>query len=178
MSAYDTGAAGLSVIGLGLVGFVATQGSSDFHKNPKQIEAILQTNAEVALDEANLDWASVVIDGQKATLGGQPPSEDSAALAEQTVLTSVGRGGMLFGGVVDVETDFSEVAPLPVASPYVWRAIKSENGKISLRGIKTSMIAQNRRPASLMGTGQIRLSLGYPNWNCSTAEKHDCAIHG
>ncbi|MEL7231330.1 MAG: OmpA family protein [Pseudomonadota bacterium] len=134
MSAYDTVAAGLSVIGLGLVGFVATQGTSEFHKNPKQMEAILQTNAEVALDEANLNWARVAMEGQTATLSGQPPSDESAKLAEQTVLTSAGRGGTLLGGVAAVETNFSEVDPLAVVSPYVWRAIKTEDGRFILDG--------------------------------------------
>ncbi|MEM1037102.1 MAG: OmpA family protein [Pseudomonadota bacterium] len=177
MSAYDTVAAGLSVIGLGLVGFVATQGSSEFHKNPKQIEAILQTNAEVALDEANLDWASVIIDGQTATLTGQPPSDESATLAEQTVLTSAGRGGMLFGGVVAVETDFSDVAPLPVASPYVWRAIKSETGQVSLRGSAPSIGIKSdlaEAAASMTDTAiddRTTLAAGVPDGNWADTAK-------
>ncbi|MEM1087485.1 MAG: OmpA family protein [Pseudomonadota bacterium] len=169
MSAYDTFAAGLSVIGLGLVGFVATHGTSEFHKNPAQIEAILQTKAEVALSDANLDWANVELDGQTATIWGQPPSEDSATLAEQTILASAGRGGALFGGVVAVETDFSEIISLPVVSPYVWRATKTEKGRIVLNGsVPTPAIqAELATTASAISGGnmvdQTELAAGQPD---------------
>lgn len=122
MSVYDTMVAGLSSAGLVLLGFVATQGTSEYHLNAAQLQARLQHNAETALREGGFEWASVSMDGQSATLGGYPPSDSAAAAASLAVLTSSGKGGYLWGGVWQVTTDFDTTAPVtlaPVVEPAV-----------------------------------------------------------
>lgn len=112
MSVYDTMVAGLSSAGLVLLGFVTTQGTSEYHLNAGQLQASLQHNAEQALRDGGFDWATVNMDGQRAILGGYPPNAQAGDAASQAVLTSSGQGGYLWGGVWLVETDFDDHAPV------------------------------------------------------------------
>ncbi len=134
MGAYDTMVAGLSGAGLALLGFVTVQGTSDFHMNAQQLEAKLHRAAAKALAESGQTWASVEMDGQTALISGAPPSVEAAEIAKNAVYTSSGQGGLLWGGVLKVETVFSEIREVPLVSPYVWRAIKSPGGSIILVG--------------------------------------------
>ena len=54
MSVYNVFVAGLSGAGLVLLGFVTTQGQSDYHLNAAQLEGKLQQAAEAALQAQNL----------------------------------------------------------------------------------------------------------------------------
>lgn len=134
MSAYDVLTAGLSGAGLVLLGFVTVQGSSEFHLNAAQMQDSLQASASQALAESGQSWATVTMNGQRAVITGAPPSIESAEIAKHAVYSSSGSGGALWGGVWSVETDFAEIRDLPLAAPYVWRAIKSPGGAIIIVG--------------------------------------------
>lgn len=152
MGAYDTMTAGLSGAGLALLSIITVHGTSEYHLNAEQMQAQLQSAAEEALLEARQSWASVEMKGQTAILSGPPPSDAAAEMAREAVMTSSGPGGLLWGGVIRVETAFLpieaeasieragrvEIASAPevvaVEAPYVWRAIKSSKGKIVLVG--------------------------------------------
>jgi OOP family OmpA-OmpF porin len=132
MSVYDTFGAGLSAGLFALVGVIATSGTSDFHKNASQLEAELQAKAEIAL--VKFDWASVKVDGQRATVSGAPPNETDAADAEAAVLKASGKGGPIWGGVISVETAYSETQQTADISPYVCRAVKKTDGGLTFVG--------------------------------------------
>ncbi len=134
MSVYDTMVAGLSGAGLVLVGFVTTHGSSDYHLNAAQMQAELQDRAQAALNEAGLEWATASLNGQTAMLTGTPPSQDAEAEAERIVRSSAGPGGIFWGGIISVKSDFAEAPAIPTVSPYVWRAVKNESGGMTLIG--------------------------------------------
>ena len=97
MSAYDTVIAGLALTGLIVLGWVVSFGTSDFHMNPNEMELVLQENAQKALNDAGHDWAQVNFDGQRAIVFGAPTSESAKAEALETVRTSSGKGGLLWG---------------------------------------------------------------------------------
>lgn len=134
MSAYDTMTAGLSVVGFALLGFVTVHGTSDYHKNAMQLEADLRAQVEDAIAEAGQEWVSVEVTGQRAFLTGAPPSVEAAEIAKNAAYTAAGKGGLLWGGVLAVDSQFSEIRELPTVSPYVWRAIKSPEGAMTLVG--------------------------------------------
>jgi OOP family OmpA-OmpF porin len=126
--------AGLSGAGLVLLGFITTAGDSDYHLNATQLEAKLQGKAQTALDAAGLTWASVTMDGQRATITGTAPTSEAVTEAERIVLGAAGSGGQLWGGVIGVSSDVTEGPKLAVMSPYVWRAIKTVDDKFILVG--------------------------------------------
>ena len=105
MSVYDTMTAGLTGAGLVLLGFVTTHGSSEYHLNASQMQATLQANAEAALRNAGLDWAKVSFNGQRATVSGTAPRAEIATQAAELVLTSSGKGGWIYGGVISVANE-------------------------------------------------------------------------
>lgn len=152
MGAYDTMTAGLSGAGLALLSIITVHGTSEYHLNAEQMQAQLQDAAEQALLDAGQTWAKVEMQGQTAILSGVPPSESAAEAALQAVQTSSGQGGLIWGGVIRVETAFDApdtlaaverldvveqavtVETMSAAKPYVWRAIKSPKGAIILVG--------------------------------------------
>lgn len=148
MSAYDTVLAGMTALGLGVLGFVATHGETDFHMNASGLEAVLQTQAQSALDDAGLNWALVKMDGQTAILSGNAPDDAAAEVAQSTVLKSAGAGGWLNGGIVSVKTEFGEAPDLAVVSPYLWRAIKTEDNRLILAGSVPSQTLKDNLSAA------------------------------
>lgn len=134
MGAYDTMTAGLSGAGLALLSIITVHGTSEYHLNAEQMLAELQGSAEQALVDAGQTWATVEMQGQVAVLTGAPPSVEAAETAQAAVLSSSGQGGILWGGVWRVDSQFEEIRDIPTASPYVWRAIKSPNGSVILVG--------------------------------------------
>lgn len=110
MSVYDTMVAGLSGAGLVLLGFVTSHGTSEYHLNAFQMEAALAANAATALEQAGHDWAKVRFVGQTATLTGSAPGQSEIDQAEAVILQSSGKGGLLYGGVLDVEVN-ADIAP-------------------------------------------------------------------
>lgn len=94
-------------------------------------EADLTSAASQALYRDGLDWASVSLDGQAATVSGGAPDEASKQAAIASVTSSAGPGGLVFGGVTRVAPDFDT---LPVVSPFIWRAARTPDGNLVLSG--------------------------------------------
>ena len=134
MGAYDTMTAGLSGAALAVLTIVTVHGTSEYHLNAAQMVAALDTAAHDALAESGQSWATLEVNGQRAYLSGNPPSVEAAEAARQAVLTSSGPGGLLQGGLWSVTTDFGEIRDLPLAEPFVWRAIKTPAGDMVLVG--------------------------------------------
>lgn len=168
MSAYDVLTAGLSGAGLVLLGLVTLQGSSEYHLNAAQMQDSLQIAANAALEESGQTWASVTMNGQRAMIVGAPPTVQAAEVAKNAVYTSSGRGGALWGGVWSVETDFAEIRDLPMASPFVWRAIKSPEGGIIFVGavpdntIRAELSSHVRGLTDAALDDRLELALGVP----------------
>jgi len=168
MGAYDTMVAGLSGAGLALLGIITVHGTSEYHLNAAQMHAQLQTAAETALADSGQTWATVQMDGQRARLTGSPPNVEAADLARTVVLESSGRGGMLWGGVWSVESEFSEIRNLQTVSPYVWRAIKSPDGEMVLVGsapdesMRDALSAYAQDLSGQAPDDRVQLALGAP----------------
>eukprot|EP00581_Thalassiosira_minuscula_P035098 CAMPEP_0184459458 /NCGR_PEP_ID=MMETSP0740-20130409/36961_1 /TAXON_ID=385413 /ORGANISM="Thalassiosira miniscula, Strain CCMP1093" /LENGTH=151 /DNA_ID=CAMNT_0026832459 /DNA_START=93 /DNA_END=544 /DNA_ORIENTATION=+ len=144
--------AGLSGAALAILGIVTVHGESEYHLNAQQMQDELQLLATQSLVDAGQDWATVEMTGQRALISGAPPSVEAAEAAKNAVLTSAGQGGMLWGGVWSVATDFEEIRDLPTASPFVWRAIKSSSGAMVFVGAvpdETSKAALAEHAATL-----------------------------
>ncbi|MCH9750851.1 MAG: OmpA family protein [Alphaproteobacteria bacterium] len=169
MGAYDTMVAGLSGAGLALLGIITVHGTSEYHLNAAQMHDELRVSAETALADAGQNWAELTLKGQRATLTGSPPSVEAAEAARVAVLNSSGQGGILLGGIWSVDTQFSEIRPLPTASPYIWRAIKSPGGDIILVGsapdenIKTALAAYASDLSGRAPDDRIELARGVPD---------------
>ncbi|MEL7043282.1 MAG: OmpA family protein [Pseudomonadota bacterium] len=169
MSAYDIMTAGMSGVGLVLLGLVTVSGTSEYHLNAAQMQSKLETNAREALAKAGHSWADVQMDGQQAQLSGAPPSVDAAEAAKAAVLTSSGRGGLLWGGVRSVHSDFSEIRDIETVSPYVWRAVKDPDGGLVLVGAvpdddaKTALAAHAAQLSAGGLDDRAKLALGVPS---------------
>ena len=168
MGAYDTITAGLSGAALAILGVVTVHGESEYHLNAAQMQEKLQTVASQALADSGQTWATVELTGQRALISGAPPSVEAAEVASTAVLTSAGQGGMLWGGILSVETDFDEIRDLPIASPFVWRAIKNTSGAMVFVGAvpnEASKTALSEHAATLSSDSlddRAQLALGVP----------------
>ena len=177
MSAYDVLTAGLSGLGLVLLGLVTVQGSSEYHLNAAQMQDSLQVAASAALEESGQTWASVTMNGQRAMIVGAPPSVEAAEIAKHAVYSSSGPGGALWGGVWSVETDFAEIRDLPTATPFVWRAIKSPGGAIRFVGavpdetVRSELTNHVRGLTSAALDDRSELALGVPDGNWADTAK-------
>lgn len=169
MGAYDTMTAGLSGAALAILGIVTVHGESEYHLNAEQMQEALQAKASQALTDSGQSWASVEMDGQRALISGAPPSVEAADAAKAAVLSAAGAGGMIWGGVWSVTTDFDEIRDLPLASPFVWRAIKSPSGSLVFVGAvpnEASQAALSEHAATLSGGSlddRAQLALGVPD---------------
>lgn len=111
--------------------FIAWWGVNQSPQSARALEARLLANAMQSLQVAGIEWAGVEMDGQTAILTGAAPSEDSVAEAAAVVLRSSGAGGVLLGGVSQVQT---RVTPAPPVRPYVWTVEKKADGTMVLSG--------------------------------------------
>lgn len=111
--------------------FTAWWGVNQSPQSAARLEARLEARALQSLQRAGIDWASVTLDGQTAILTGGAPSGDAAHAAARSVLRSSGRGGLLFGGISQVENHAHTAEPV---RPYVWTAEKMPDGKLVLSG--------------------------------------------
>ncbi len=149
--------------------FLAWWGVTHSPQGAAPLEAALQVKAEAALAAAGIDWAQVNMDGQRAILSGPAPSEDAVAAAAEVVLTSAGPGGLVFGGVTQVESQADDAPPV---APYVWRAIKTDTGALVLAGhvptraARSALLAEAARLGGTMPDDQMVLAAGVPagNW--------------
>ena len=125
------------------------------------VETRLQTHAERALAAGGADWARVGMEGQVAQIAGTAPSDDAAADAAERVARAAGAGGPVFGGVTRVETDIEVSAPI---SPFVFRAVRTDDGRIILEGHVSSEADRSGVVATAEGFEQAgvidRLAVG------------------
>ena len=155
-----------SLAGFALLGLWAVYQSPS---NAQSLEQSLQHQAESVLYATGQDWAKVEMDGQRATLSGVAPSPEALERARLTVLESEGAGGFIFGGVTVIEDGIASIADLPVISPYVWTATKTDDARIILTGhvpsedIRSDILSD----AELIAPGNVedrtRLGSGQPD---------------
>lgn len=132
------------------------------------LQARLETRAKAALADGGVDWASVRMEGQRAVLTGAAPSNDAVTEAANLVRRSNGPGGVIFGGVTLVESRADSAAPI---SPYVWRATKTEEGRIVLSGlvpskaIEASLVEDVRLIGRAAVENEMQLAAGAPAGN-------------
>lgn len=122
----------LGVAGLlfALIGGVYLGGQS-----ASKIQAKIEDAGRLVLNDNGHDWASVKAEGQKLTLSGLAPSEEAKQKAKQDLLSAVGKGGVLSGGVTKVIARDTTVAVYE--SPFVWSA-KKTNSELKLEGFARS----------------------------------------
>lgn len=155
-----------------LAGLVAASwwGVYQSPQNAANLQAHLQQETSSALKAAGMDWAVVKMDGQHAVLSGKAPSPDAVRDAALIVLSADGPGGLIFGGVTQIENAADSAPPV---SPYVWRAEKTPEGTFVLSGhvpskaIRKALLAE----AALLSDGanvedRMQLATGAPagNW--------------
>ncbi len=102
-----TGLALVALLGAVAIGIEGAPGSA------ASAEKRLAARAEAALDGAG--WARVEIDGQKAVLTGEAPSEAARARLVAQVTKAAGPGGPALGGVTKVDASGVAIAAPPVA---------------------------------------------------------------
>lgn len=139
-------------------------------QNAANLQAHLQQETAAALQAAGMDWAVVKMDGQRAILSGKAPSPEAVRDAALTVLSADGPGGLIFGGVTQVENAADSAPPV---SPFAWRAEKAPDGKLILSGYVPSKAIRNvllAEAAKLSDGAEVedamRLASGAPagNW--------------
>jgi hypothetical protein len=132
------------------------------------LQARLEAAARAALADEEYLWADVRMNGQTAILTGNAPSEGSVQDAAASILRSSGPGGLIFGGVTQVERHTGWAAPV---SPYVWQAEKTGEGLFILSGHVPSKAMRRRlvEEARLTGRSAVEdrmvLAAGAPNGN-------------
>ncbi len=99
-----------------------------------RLEAKIYQEAKNALVSGGHNWAEIEVDGQTIRLSGYASSQTEVESAEIAVLTSLGPGGVVSGGVTKVLNQ-SEV--VSIAAPYFWRADKQE-GFVTFSGYVSS----------------------------------------
>lgn len=103
------------------------------------VERTLKQHAMETLDNAGIDWAGIIMDGQTAILTGTAQDSAAAQEAAQLVREAVWAGGLVAGGITQVDTSRVRFvamrdADLPVAAPFTWSARLGEDGTILLDG--------------------------------------------
>lgn len=133
------------------------------------LENRLEAAAQDALAADGYTWAEIEMSGQRAILRGPAPSDDAVQLAAESVLASSGSGGLFWGGVTVIE---SQVEAAPPVSPFEWRAVKTDTGKIILLGHVPSQAIRKRlfetvESAEAVTSVDDRMTLarGVPNGN-------------
>ncbi|MFN7056930.1 hypothetical protein [Hyphomonas sp.] len=132
------------------------------------LEARLENAARAALSGPDVAWAEVRMNGQTAVLSGNAPSEDAVQEAAARILRSSGPGGLILGGVTQVERRTSAAPPV---SPFVWQAEKTGEGLIILSGhvpsqaIRRRLVEEVRLAARSAVEDQMVLAAGAPEGN-------------
>ena len=133
------------IAGLALAGLAVTSWWGVYQSPNKaaNLQAELEHAANAALAADGLVWASARMRGQHALILGQAPSKDEVDAAADAVLRSSGPGGLLMGGVTQVENAASVAPP---RADYTWSARKSADGVIVLSGeVPSQSIAEQLR---------------------------------
>lgn len=101
-------------------------------------EARLQEKVGAALSSNGADWASVSMDGQKAVITGEAPSEEARKVVYDAIAQSTGSGGLVFGGVTIIDdSELSAISLPPIANPFLWIA-EHQDGTLLLSGFTPS----------------------------------------
>lgn len=114
----------VSLVGLATAGWWTVYGGQN---SAEGLQNQLQQQADAGLQAGGHDWASVVMDGQHATVRGQAPSFE----ANEAVLLSLGEVSPFFTGITKIT---SEIAPAPPISPFVFKAERRADGAMRLDG--------------------------------------------
>ncbi|KDA01472.1 OmpA family protein [Hyphomonas oceanitis] len=139
-------------------------------QNAANLQMELQQKTSAALKAAGHDWALVTMDGQHAVLSGKAPSTDAVRDAALTILTAAGPGGLIFGGVTQVESVADDAPPV---SPFVWHVEKTPEGALVLSGhvpsraIRKALLAEAQAVAAGAPVeDHMQLASGAPvgNW--------------
>ena len=114
-----------------VTGYFATfyaQGRS-YWRGVHAIPVELQAQAEKVIARSGATWANVKVDGQIATLSGTAPTEADRDDLREAVRQAAGAGGAWWGGITQVRESIQLEA---AKSPYIWRARRGADGRISL----------------------------------------------
>jgi outer membrane protein OmpA-like peptidoglycan-associated protein len=139
-------------------------------QNAANLQMELQQKTSAALKAAGHDWAIVTMDGQRAILSGKAPTSDAVRDAALTILTADGPGGLIFGGVTQVQSVADDAPPV---SPFVWHVEKTPEGALVLSGhvpsraIRKALLAEAQAVASGAPVeDHMQLASGAPvgNW--------------
>ena len=134
---FLAGLAALAALGVAATNTDAPPGSA------ASAERVLLERTTAVLADAGFDWASVSMDGQKATLSGEAPSEEAGAAAMRAAQGSVWNGGPIVGGVAVVDgAEIVVVERPPLADPFLWIA-EFQGGALVLSGHAPSAEARN-----------------------------------
>jgi outer membrane protein OmpA-like peptidoglycan-associated protein len=96
------------------------------------IAATLQQKAEAAIAKLGAQqWATVVVDGQSATLAGEAPTDADRQDAIDAVRGAEWPGGKWIGGITVVR---NATTLAKAVSPYEWTAQLGDRGRVRLGG--------------------------------------------
>lgn len=170
----------IGLIGLALTGLITVWFGPESHA---KLEAQVQQAARTALAGGDHGWASARAYGQRIDLSGAAPSEAALASATMAVRGSLGKGGVISGGVTKVTANHADVVPL--VSPFAWGAIR-EDHQITLEGVapsRASLTDIEMAARSLFGApnviSRMTLATGVPegvDWS-ATAIAGITALH-
>ena len=155
MSWLEYAIAALAMAGLACAGWWGMYQSPN---QPANLQAKLEHAANTALEHEGMVWASARLDGQHALIFGEAPSREAVDEAAEIVLTSSGPGGLLAGGVTQVENAATLAAP---RSDFTWIARKTSAGVLELSGeVPSHLIAQQLvEDAERAGNGSVENSM-------------------
>lgn len=126
----------------------------------------LLPSVTAALSDRGLDWVVVRMDGQRAILSGEAPSELDRLDAIETARRAGGRGGALWGPVTSV--DGAAIAVQSPRKPYQWTAQRGQGLSVRFSGAVPSQrlkreIAEEARKIFPQGVAdETRVASGYP----------------
>lgn len=163
----------IGVIGVALTGLIAVWFGPE---SSTRLEQQVEQAARSALISGGYDWATADAHGQRVDLSGSAPNQETLAAATNSVISALGAGGVVAGGVTKVTT--TDVDVLPLVSPYSWGAIR-EGRQITLEGVAPSreVLAEiETRARDIFGvanvTSRMSLAKGAPegvDWPATAA---------
>ncbi len=130
------GFAALGIAGINFDAFSVLSGGSGI----QTIEQTLHSQAQSALNTANIKWAKVRMKGQKAVISGAAPDQNALNAAREAVYGSMGKGGMLMGGITAVQTDQIRISK--PEQPSTWQAQKQADHQWLLSGAVATKITR------------------------------------
>ncbi|GJL92880.1 OmpA family protein [Hyphococcus sp.] len=129
----------------------------------------LERSARTAIGSEDAAWASVRMDGQKAILSGEAPTEQRRDALIARVAATQWSGGLALGGVTAIDSRGLTVASAtPVAAPYTF-IVEHEGDVISFSGSVPDQASRDRLFAiadelfsDVDVTGELDLAEGAP----------------